>query len=113
MNRKLLITINLSALIILCALFAYILLTLLNSYSLKTADAKFNITHTSMQAKSLFAVTHGSTEEDLTNFRNSLVENAQIKSLVLYEQKGKLIYAYARNPAYLKISTGSDHISRN
>ena len=113
MNRKLLAAINLSALILLLAMIGYILLTLMSSYRLNKNDARLDIARTSVQATSLFSVTNGRAEQDLYNFRNSLSDNAQIKSLVLYGQSGELIYMYARNPAYLKISKGSEHYSRN
>ncbi|MDZ7793416.1 MAG: hypothetical protein U5P10_06895 [Spirochaetia bacterium] len=113
MNRKLLFAINLSAIILLLALIGYILLTLVSSYRLNTSDARLDITRTSVQAKSLFSVTTGSAEQELNNFRNSLIDNAQIKSLVLYGRNGELIYVYARNPSYLKISQGSEQFSRS
>lgn len=113
MNRKLLIAINLSAFILLFALIGYILLTLLSSYRLHTNDARIDITRTSVQAKSLFSVSHGSTEQNLNSFRNSLIDNARMKSLVLYGRKGDLVYVYARNPAYLKVLTGSKQFTRN
>ena len=113
MNRKLLIAINLSAIILLLALIGYILLTLLNSYRLSTSNSRLDITRASVQAKSLFSVTNGRAEQDLNSFRNSLIDNSRIKSLIIYGQKGELIYVYARNPAYLKLSTGSEQFSRN
>lgn len=88
-------------------------MTLMSSYRLNKSDARLDITRTSVQAKSLFSVTNGGKEQDLYNFRNSLIDNAQIKSLVLYGRSGELIYAYARNPGYLKITEGSEHYSRN
>lgn len=113
MNRKLLIAINLTAIILLLALIGYIFMTLFNSYRLNATDGKLHITRTSVQAKSLFSATDARAEKNLNNFRNSLIDNAQIKSLILYGQNGELIYVYARNPAYLKITTGSEQFSRN
>src|SRR6056297_725730 len=113
MNRKLLFAINLSALILLLALIGYSLLSLVSSYRLNTSDARLDMTRTSVQAKSLFSMTNGRAEQELNNFRNSLVDNAQIKSLILYSRNGELIYAYARNPSYLKMSQGSEQFSRS
>jgi hypothetical protein len=112
MTRNLLKAINLIALITLLALIAYTAVVLFSSYRSRNSNARLEITRLGVRAKTLLSLEQQDFETNLSSFRQNLVRSSNIKSFVLYNAEDELIYVYARNPRYIKVSQDSEQFLR-
>lgn len=112
MTRNLLKAVNLFALITLLALISYAAVVLFDSYRSGNSDARLEITRLSAKAKTLLTLDHKDFETHLGSFRQYLISSTNIKSFVLYNAEDELIYVYARNPRYIKVSQDSEQFRR-
>lgn len=104
MTRNLLKTINLFTLCALLLIIGYTFYVLSTSYTDGIDNAQLEITRIGAQAQTLLNIDHGDFDENLSHFRNNLVDVSNIKSFILYNADGELIYVYARNPRYIEVA---------
>jgi len=112
MTRKTLKAVNICALVVLIAILAYTAFLFTSFYRSGSSNAKIAISRISERAYTLLSLesqnrgTQGVVSEQssqLNTLRKSLTELSQLKSFVLYNSNGEIIYIYARNPSYVRV----------
>lgn len=112
MTPKILKAINICALLGLIAILAYTTFLLTSSYRTGSSEAKIKIARMSERAHTLLSFEDQSIGEqrdvselksELNTLRKGLTESSQLKSFLLYDSNGEIMYIYARNPSYVKV----------